>query len=44
MEEVSRQYSGTRSTYAPDPQRAALHQERLEMYRKLMALLLEHIY
>jgi xylulokinase len=44
LEEVSKEYSGTQSVYMPDPERAALHQERLEMYRKLMALLLEHIY
>lgn len=44
MEEISKTYSGTRSVYTPRPDRAALHQERLETYRKLMTLLLEHIY
>lgn len=44
MEAISKQYSGTLSVYTPNPERAALHQERLEAYRKLMALLLEHIY
>lgn len=44
VEEVSRRYSGTSAVYTPDPRRAALHQERLETYRKLMALLLQHIY
>lgn len=41
---ISKQYSGTAAVYMPDPERAALHQERLEKYRKLMALLLDHIY
>jgi hypothetical protein len=44
MEEISQRYSGTQAVYLPDPTRAALHQERLESYRKLMELLLEHIY
>jgi xylulokinase len=44
LEEVNKKYSGTQSIYMPNPERAALHRERLEMYRKLMALLLEHIY
>lgn len=44
MEEISRKYSGTQAVYTPNPERAALHQERLETYRQLMALLLEHIY
>jgi xylulokinase len=44
LEAVSREYSGTASVYTPDPERAALHQERMETYRKLMGLLLEHIY
>jgi xylulokinase len=44
MEEISKEYSGTQSIYAPDPKRAALHQERLEMYRQLMGLLLKYIY
>jgi len=44
MEEVSVRYSGTKAIYTPDPERAALHQERLEKYRSLMALLLEHVY
>jgi xylulokinase len=44
MEEVSRRYSGTASVYTPNPERGALHQERLEKYRKLMAVLLEQIY
>jgi xylulokinase len=44
MEEISRRYSGTEAVYTPHPERAALHQERLATYRKLMALLLEQIY
>jgi len=44
MEAISIKYSGTGAVYTPDPERAALHQERLATYRKLMALLLEHIY
>lgn len=44
MEAISRQYSGTKTVYTPDAKRAALHQDRLETYRKLMALLLEKIY
>lgn len=44
LEEISKTYSGTGHVYQPNPERAALHQERLETYRKLMALLLEHIY
>lgn len=44
MEEVSRLYSGTARVFLPDPERAALHQEALENYRKLMALLLEQYY
>jgi xylulokinase len=44
LEGISRKYSGTQSVYQPHPERAALHQERFELYRKLMALLLEHIY
>lgn len=44
MEAISIKYSGTKEVYTPDPERAALHQERLEKYRKLMALLLEHVY
>jgi xylulokinase len=44
MEAISIKYAGTQEVYAPDPERAALHQERLEKYRKLMALLLEHVY
>lgn len=44
MEEVSKRYSGTKKVYTPDPKRAALHQEKLERYRLLMKLLLEHIY
>jgi xylulokinase len=44
LEAVSCRLAGTSATYWPDPARAALHQECLERYRKLMALLLEHIY
>jgi xylulokinase len=44
MEAISIKYAGTGAVYTPDPERAAQHQERLETYRKLMALLLEHIY
>jgi xylulokinase len=44
MEAISKKYSGTGTVYTPHPERAALHQERLESYRKLMALLLEQIY
>lgn len=44
LEAISRRYSGTEKVYLPDPERAALHGERLAKYRALMALLLEHIY
>jgi xylulokinase len=44
LEGISRKYSGTQSVYQPHPQRAALHQERFEQYRKLMALLLDQFY
>jgi len=44
MEEISKKFSGTKAIYKPNPKRAAMHQERLETYRKLMTLLLEHIY
>lgn len=44
IEQVSKHHSGTSAVYTPDPGRAAYHQERLETYRTLMALLLEHIY
>jgi xylulokinase len=44
MEAVSVEYSGTKSVFTPNPARAAQHQERLEKYRALMALLLEHVY
>jgi sugar (pentulose or hexulose) kinase len=44
LEEISKRYAGTQKVYMPDPSRAALHRERLEQYRKLMGLLLEHIY
>jgi xylulokinase len=44
LEEVSKKYSGTSRIYTPNPNRAALHKERFELYRKLMALLLESIY
>lgn len=44
MQEISKKYSGTKAVYTPDAQRAALHQERLQEYKKLMELLLEHIY
>lgn len=44
MEKISKEYSGTKAVFTPNPERAALHQERLDKYRKLMALLLEHIY
>ncbi|MEZ4515964.1 MAG: hypothetical protein R3C44_03675 [Chloroflexota bacterium] len=44
LEAVSRQYSGTDRVYMPNPERAALHQERLAEYRSLMALLLQQVY
>jgi len=44
MEEISTRYSGTQAIFEPDPKRASLHHERFETYKKLMALLLEHIY
>jgi xylulokinase len=44
LDAASQQYSGTRGVYTPDSQRAALHQERLELYCKLMTVLLERIY
>jgi xylulokinase len=44
LEAVSRRYSGTEKVYTPDPERAALHQEQLQKYCSLMALLLEHVY
>jgi xylulokinase len=44
LEETSRRFAGTAELFVPNPKRAALHQEKLEKYRKLMALLLEQIY
>jgi sugar (pentulose or hexulose) kinase len=44
LEEISKRTAGTQTVYLPDPGRAALHQKRLESYRKLMALLLEQVY
>jgi xylulokinase len=44
LQDVSDRLSGTRTVHVPDPDRAALHEERLETYRRLMGLLLEHIY
>lgn len=44
LQEVSVSLSGTSALHEPDPQRAALHAERLDAYRRLMALLLEHVY
>jgi xylulokinase len=44
LEDVSENLSGTSTVHIPDPDRAALHEERLETYRKLMTLLLDHIY
>jgi len=44
IEEISKKYAGTKSVFLPNPERAALHQEQIEKYRKLMVLLFEHIY
>ncbi|NLE45515.1 MAG: hypothetical protein GX620_12415 [Chloroflexi bacterium] len=44
IETVSERLAGTAAVYEPDPDRAALHQDKLESYRELMALLLEHVY
>jgi xylulokinase len=44
LQEVSGRLSGTSAIYEPDPARAALHAERLEGFRSLMALLLERVY
>jgi xylulokinase len=44
LEAVSKRLSGTAAVYEPDAGRAALHAERLEAYRRLMRLLLEHVY
>jgi len=44
IETVSERLAGTAAVYEPDPDRAALHQDKLELYRSLMALLLEHVY
>jgi xylulokinase len=44
LQDVSARLSGTGAVYAPDPSRAQLHAERLDTYRRLMALLLENIY
>jgi xylulokinase len=44
LEEISHRYAGTQTIYTPDPARAALHQERLEKYKELMGVLLEHVY
>jgi xylulokinase len=44
MEEVSKKYSGTSCVYTPNTDRAALHWKRFELYKKLMVLLLDHIY
>jgi xylulokinase len=44
MEEISRKYSGTTKVFMPDPQRAEMHSEKMQTYKRLMGLLLEHIY
>ena len=44
LEEVSLEFSGTSRVYEPDPERAALHQERFEAYRSLVPTLLSTIY
>jgi xylulokinase len=44
LDEIAKRCAGTQAIYLPDPARAALHQERLEKYKELMALLLEHVY
>jgi xylulokinase len=44
IEVVSRKYSGTKENYVPDPDRAALHMDRLETYRTTMRMLLEKVY
>jgi xylulokinase len=44
IEEISTRYSGTAQVYYPNARRAALHEEQIEKYNKLMRLLLENIY
>ena len=44
MEEISKRYSGTGRVYKPNTLRAEEHQEQLELYRRLMKLLLENVY
>jgi len=44
LEEVSREFSGTSRIHQPDPERAALHQPRLEAYRSLVPTLLSTVY
>jgi xylulokinase len=44
LEEVSRRFSGTSWVHEPNPERAALHQERLEAYRSLVPTLLSTAY
>ena len=44
LEGISKEYSGTKSIYIPNPKRATLHQERFEKYQQLMTMLLKLIY
>lgn len=44
LEEVSRAFSGTSRVHQPDPRRAALHEERIEYYRKTVSTLLRELY
>lgn len=44
MVEVAQARPDNPTIYTPDPQRAALHQERLEEYRHLMTVMLAEIY
>jgi xylulokinase len=44
LEEVSQRFSGTSRIHTPDPTRANLHRERLEVYRKTVPNLISNVY
>jgi xylulokinase len=44
LESTSKELSRSKITYTPHPERYRAHEQRLEAYKRLMALLLEHIY
>lgn len=44
LDEASKIYSGTSRVYEPKPDRLALHQERIELYKRSVKCLLENVY